>query len=158
VVEAGGILLGVVASPANLRDDGLLAATLGRPGAACPSARPTPPEPGPCTWTTATIGSPAATSSPVGGCQPDRSRGVPAPVQVGRHGWWSARTPGATASGSCAGVPGGATLVSSSGWCWPAWWWSSAGWSAGPGFGAAGSAALAGHRDALADLDCLGPL
>jgi hypothetical protein len=76
-VEADGIPLGAVAAPANRRDDGLLALPL----QTLASLGPCPVTPS-CTWTPATTGSQAVTSSP------------PAVLSVGSPTWPTRPNPG----------------------------------------------------------------
>ena len=110
-VEADGIPLGVVAAPANRRDDGLLAATL----QTLASLGPLPSHPS-CTWTPATTGSHAVTSSPpavlsVG--SPDVAN--PPPSRSAAAGSSSGPTPGRTTPASCAGAPNAVREWSTSG-------------------------------------------
>src|SRR5512133_2907934 len=86
-VEAGGIPLAALAAPANHRDDGLLAATLGAMGAGGPL--PTQPV---VEWGGGYDEQPCRQGLAGGGMGGQRgTRGIPAPIQVGRR-WVIERT------------------------------------------------------------------
>jgi transposase len=145
VTDAGGIPLGAVPAGANRRDDGLLAATLDT--VAVVGVLPAQPvvhlDAG---YDYRACRQVLAERAMVGQIA---TRGVPAPAQANRVGRWSAPTPGATSTASCAGAPNVAGWWSSSGWHWPTPPSCVAGWSAAPGPATAGTAVrVAGH-------DCL---
>jgi hypothetical protein len=142
--EAGGIPLAALPAPANHRDDGLLAATLD----AITVVGSLPPQPAvhldagyddqPCRQILAERGMVAQIAT----------RGVPAPIQVGRR-WVIERTHAwVISTASCAGAP------SADGW-WssgshlPAPSSSAAGCYAAPGPTIAGKAALGAAHDRL---------
>jgi len=143
--EATGIPLATLPTPANQRDDRLLAATLD----ALDVVGSLPQRPTvhldagfdyqPCRKVLTERGMVGQIAI----------RGVPAPIQVSRGGRSSAPTPGVTSTGSCAGAPSGDGWWSSSGWRWPAPSSSVAGWSAAPGLSTAGTAALVAAHDHL---------
>jgi hypothetical protein len=115
VTDGGGIPLGVVAAAANRRDDGLLGVTLDTLAAASTVIGRLPGQPVvhlDAGYDYQTCRQVLAERDMAGQIA---TRGVPAPIQPAGAGRWSAPTPGATSTASCAGAPSGA------GWCsgWP---------------------------------------
>lgn len=91
-------------------------------------------------WPSATLPARSPTKARTHARTPARSR----PPSAGR---WSAPTPGATTSASCAGAPSAIPQSWSSGSCWPTRSSPWAGWSARPGPATAGRPACAAAPD-----------